>query len=675
VALQIRRGTEAERSSGSFIPLLGEPVFTTDEKKLYVGDGSTAGGISVGKGQRLGDLSDVVLESDTVRTITSIAIASNVAIVTTVEPHGFSTGDTINIQVTGQSSVNGLQVLTGITAITFTFAFASADLADTADVGTATFRAADESILAFNQTTGVFGEQDFVYNLDGLGDVEVDNVQDQDIIQAVSTAVGDITLDVDATIVSSAVVDPGSAIPAGQTWTQTGVVTKFKNQPFRISFSNINDTLIVPSTLANNQILAYDSTLNFWVNKHYVNSFEDLNDVVTNLPSAYETEYAVTVDGLYVQEDVPKIVINDRLFQFAITMPHLQEAESRAIANGTNLDTELRIYIAELLTALINADTELSVVATQTANRIVFTDSTSTSIRIHTLIDQPVTDNFDPTLTLAIPTPSQVLMHDGTNWINGGFSFNNFNINALYDVSLINPADGDIIQYNNATGFWENSSNFISLTQFNDVEIGSALTNDAPTGGEAIIYDTSDTLFKVKKFELTDLDDVSTDMGLGFVAGVVPDGSVLAYDTGLNRWHPKQFSTIASRNVINIFTNPTEALGIAEVDFDAFTGYGILKIQTVPRATVTFYTNAFARTQDLNRAHDAFSPPNSGIFSELTPPDENAHQVAPIVYGFNDDIPISRRAYAKVRNRSGFYSSSIQITLTLLQIEDDPPSA
>jgi hypothetical protein len=395
---------------------------------------------------------------------------------------------------------------------------------------------------------------------------------------------------------------------------------------------------------------------------------------VTNLPSVYEAEYAVTVDGLYVEEDVPKIVINDRPFQFSITMPHLQEAESRAIANSTDLDTELRIYIAELLAALINADAELSVVATQTANRIVFTDSTSTSIRIQTLIDQPVSDNFDPTLSLAIPTPSQVLMHDGTNWTNGGFSFNNFNINALYDVSLINPADDEIIQYNDATGFWENSPNFISLTQFNDVEIGSALTNDAPTGGEALIYDTSNDLFKVKKFELTDLEDVSTDMGLGFIAGVIPDGSILAYDTGLNRWHPKQFSTIASRNVVNFFTTPTEALGIAEVDFEAFTGYGILKMQTVPRATVTFYTNEYSRAQDLNRAHDAFSPPNSGIFAELTPPDENAHQVAPVIYGFNDDIPISRTAYAKVRNRSGFYSTSIQVTLTLLQIEDDPPT-
>ena len=97
-------------------------------------------------------------------------------------------------------------------------------------------------------------------------------------------------------------------------------------------------------------------------------------------------------------------------------------------------------------------------------------------------------------------------------------------------------------------------------------------------------------------------------------------------------------------------------------------------MQTVPRATVTFYTNEYSRAQDLNRAHDAFSPPNSGIFAELTPPDENAHQVAPVIYGFNDDIPISRTAYAKVRNRSGFYSTSIQVTLTLLQIEDDPPT-
>ena len=44
MALQIRRGTDAERQL--FIPLQGEIIFTTDTKKLYVGDGTTLGGIA-----------------------------------------------------------------------------------------------------------------------------------------------------------------------------------------------------------------------------------------------------------------------------------------------------------------------------------------------------------------------------------------------------------------------------------------------------------------------------------------------------------------------------------------------------------------------------------------------------------------------------------------------------
>lgn len=53
-----KRGVEAKR--GTFTPKPGEPVFTTDEKELYIGDGSTAGGIPVGtvkpSGTLLGDM-------------------------------------------------------------------------------------------------------------------------------------------------------------------------------------------------------------------------------------------------------------------------------------------------------------------------------------------------------------------------------------------------------------------------------------------------------------------------------------------------------------------------------------------------------------------------------------------------------------------------------------------
>ena len=45
MALQIRRGTDAQRQG--ITPLAGELISTTDTKKLFVGDGSTVGGVQV----------------------------------------------------------------------------------------------------------------------------------------------------------------------------------------------------------------------------------------------------------------------------------------------------------------------------------------------------------------------------------------------------------------------------------------------------------------------------------------------------------------------------------------------------------------------------------------------------------------------------------------------------
>lgn len=45
MALQIRRGSDVDRQG--ITPKAGEPIFTTDTKKLYIGDGATVGGIIV----------------------------------------------------------------------------------------------------------------------------------------------------------------------------------------------------------------------------------------------------------------------------------------------------------------------------------------------------------------------------------------------------------------------------------------------------------------------------------------------------------------------------------------------------------------------------------------------------------------------------------------------------
>lgn len=47
--IKFKRGTEASRlGSPALTPAEGEPIFTTDQKKLYIGDGSTQGGVQIG---------------------------------------------------------------------------------------------------------------------------------------------------------------------------------------------------------------------------------------------------------------------------------------------------------------------------------------------------------------------------------------------------------------------------------------------------------------------------------------------------------------------------------------------------------------------------------------------------------------------------------------------------
>ena len=45
MTLKIRRGTNSQRQT--ITPESGEPIYTTDTKKLFIGDGSTPGGVDV----------------------------------------------------------------------------------------------------------------------------------------------------------------------------------------------------------------------------------------------------------------------------------------------------------------------------------------------------------------------------------------------------------------------------------------------------------------------------------------------------------------------------------------------------------------------------------------------------------------------------------------------------
>jgi hypothetical protein len=51
--IQLRRGLEAQRTL--ITPDVGEPLFTTDNKQLFVGDGATAGGVLISGGAGAGN--------------------------------------------------------------------------------------------------------------------------------------------------------------------------------------------------------------------------------------------------------------------------------------------------------------------------------------------------------------------------------------------------------------------------------------------------------------------------------------------------------------------------------------------------------------------------------------------------------------------------------------------
>ena len=61
MALRLRRGTDAERLL--ITPVEGELIYTTDTKSVYVGDGTTVGGVLISGEIELGDLDDVDLST------------------------------------------------------------------------------------------------------------------------------------------------------------------------------------------------------------------------------------------------------------------------------------------------------------------------------------------------------------------------------------------------------------------------------------------------------------------------------------------------------------------------------------------------------------------------------------------------------------------------------------
>lgn len=122
MALQIRRGTTLERVAG-FVPAIGEPIYDTDEKTIYIGDGTTVGGcpLSVPYLQSIGD----VLAADFPQiTIVSYSANGTALTITTLDPHNLAVGKSVLVWTNLNPILRGIYAVTAVGG-TYQFSVAS----------------------------------------------------------------------------------------------------------------------------------------------------------------------------------------------------------------------------------------------------------------------------------------------------------------------------------------------------------------------------------------------------------------------------------------------------------------------------------------------------------------------------------------------------------------------
>ena len=103
MALQIRRGTDTQRQalSGPNTPIAGELLYTTDNKKLHIGDGTTTGGTSIGYFGSVAVSGQSTLRSTGINEALTIVAGANISLLTDA-----NTG-TLTIAAAPQELTNG----------------------------------------------------------------------------------------------------------------------------------------------------------------------------------------------------------------------------------------------------------------------------------------------------------------------------------------------------------------------------------------------------------------------------------------------------------------------------------------------------------------------------------------------------------------------------------------
>ena len=147
--------------------------------------------------------------------------------------------------------------------------------------------------------------------------------------------------------------------------------------------------------------------------------------------------------------------------------------------------------------------------------------------------------------------------------------------------------------------------------------------------------------------------------------------------------HPAMFGTIniltqgsggggtglGARSTVSATTASLADNASGKISITAHKSYALLSIKPSVAAWVTLYTDAAARTADVNRVQGADPAPDAGVIAEvITTAAATEVKMSPGVIGWNNDTTPSTTVYAKVVNKSGS-AATVDVELKVVQLE------
>ena len=603
MALQIRRGLETDRSAVT--PAPGELLYTTDEKLVYVGDGTTAGGNLLAGGGTGGGLANVVDD-------TSPQLGGN------LDVNGYSivsaTDTNININPGGDGLINlhgsinidqfGNITKTGQLNISPTALTSFGSNANAIDgnifITRNTYSAGAAAGFTFAQHHETADAVNFTfYRSRGTG--------------LVPTAVvsGDRLADI-AFVGDDGSAGVGSVVAGAQISAVVDGTPVTGNVPTKIAFITNNGTttagraeVSAGGVLKSNNIQNYSGTD---LNITGTGTVSATNSIISNGAASPAAGTVLTVNGTV---SGGSLAVGSILSGGTITFGTRITAVNSATFASTISTTTLTV--SSVSAGTVTVGMALSGGSVTAGTYIVaFVSGVNGGAGVYTL-NQSATGS--PTTGTSYTVSASQLVRS-TTLASGG------NINLLGNVKLLGQ---------NSLRFADfDSSNYVAFKAPTTVAANVTWTLPATDGTSGQVLSTN---------------------GIGTLSWATASG------TGL-----------LSRTAVSETTTSLANGATGNISIVGAKGYVLYKIQTSVAAWVRIYTNTTARTADSSRAEGVDPLPGSGVIAEVITTGAATIIMSPGVFGFNDEaLPTTAIALA-VTNKSGS-SSVVTVTLTILQIE------